>query len=200
MGMFDTLKSEYPLPGVPDEVLPTLEFQTKSLNRTLETLTIKADGRLVHDLSSYHRTAAKDEAIAQLEKIMAGQLPALSALENTTAQIPAHPSRLQRLSWLAKWSQLFQPTVDATDVLLPHTGIINFYYFPPSRKSRPQIDALEYYAYFKNGVLQAVIRSDPELDPDTSRAHLMASYQKGLLERGIPLSRASAVEAPAKRL
>lgn len=45
MGMFDTLKCEYPLPGNPPRVD---DFQTKCLDCVLDRYTITVDGRLIH--------------------------------------------------------------------------------------------------------------------------------------------------------
>ncbi len=43
MGVYDTIKSDYPLP---DPEYQDVEFQTKDLNRTLDRYRITADGRL----------------------------------------------------------------------------------------------------------------------------------------------------------
>ena len=48
MGLFDYVKVNYPLPGLPEE-LRNCQFQTKSFdNPYLETYVIEAGGRLLH--------------------------------------------------------------------------------------------------------------------------------------------------------
>jgi hypothetical protein len=46
MGMFDSIRCEYPLPGDPPADAAELEFQTKDLDCLLETFTITKDGLL----------------------------------------------------------------------------------------------------------------------------------------------------------
>ena len=45
MGMFDTIKCEYPLP---DLAMPNVEFQTKSFENVMDSYTITTAGRLIH--------------------------------------------------------------------------------------------------------------------------------------------------------
>jgi hypothetical protein len=55
MGMFDEIICDYPLPGEPPEFVrdPGHVFQTKSLDSTLDTYTITADGRLVPGMDTF---------------------------------------------------------------------------------------------------------------------------------------------------
>jgi hypothetical protein len=47
MGMFDTIICEYPLPGNPPDFVKGASFQTKDLDRTLNTFTLNSDGCLL---------------------------------------------------------------------------------------------------------------------------------------------------------
>ena len=52
MGLFDSVRCEYPLPGTPPACAAGAEFQTKDLNCYMLRYTITADGRLVEDSGS----------------------------------------------------------------------------------------------------------------------------------------------------
>lgn len=56
MGMFDTLKCEYPLP---EKEVQKDSFQTKSLDRLLDNYTITKDGKLILHRRRHYEAAAQ---------------------------------------------------------------------------------------------------------------------------------------------
>lgn len=54
MGMYDHIRCEVPLPGLPDP--SKMEFQTKDLECMLENYTINKDGRLIFHFKEYEAT------------------------------------------------------------------------------------------------------------------------------------------------
>ncbi len=57
MGMFDTIRCEYPLP---DCKFQERSFQTKSLERLLDEYTITKRGRLILHMHRHYQTKTKD--------------------------------------------------------------------------------------------------------------------------------------------
>jgi hypothetical protein len=60
MGMFDTLKCEYPLP---DKIVQKDSFQTKSLECLLDNYTISKRGKLVLHRQRHNETSVKEFTI-----------------------------------------------------------------------------------------------------------------------------------------
>jgi hypothetical protein len=56
MGMYDYVRCEYPLPGNPPECFKDECYQTKDLDCTLSTYTIRSDGRLASNVEDLHVT------------------------------------------------------------------------------------------------------------------------------------------------
>jgi hypothetical protein len=63
MGMYDTIRCDYPLPGNPPA---GLDWQTKSLECALDLYAITADGRLEHE--AYDTVDRSDPNAAGLER------------------------------------------------------------------------------------------------------------------------------------
>lgn len=61
MGMFDTIRCEYPLP---DEKVQNESFQTKSLDRLLDEYTITKRGRLILHKHQHYQSKKQDFEIA----------------------------------------------------------------------------------------------------------------------------------------
>jgi hypothetical protein len=59
MGMFDTIKCYFPLPGAPEEIQNS-SFQTKDLNNLLDNYTITYEGRLIHHSMEWNSVEEKD--------------------------------------------------------------------------------------------------------------------------------------------
>ena len=57
MGMFDTLKCEYPLP---DAIVQNDSFQTKTLECLLDDYTITKDGKLIQHRERHYQSSAQD--------------------------------------------------------------------------------------------------------------------------------------------
>lgn len=60
---------------------------------------------------------------------------------------------------------MLREVVDEENVLCPYTGVLYFYdYDPPSDKNGQRAQAVDYYAYFEQGQLQALIEVNPATD------------------------------------
>jgi len=59
MGMFDTIKCYFPLPGAPEEIQND-SFQTKDLENLLDNYTITYEGRLIHHSMEWYSVEEKD--------------------------------------------------------------------------------------------------------------------------------------------
>jgi hypothetical protein len=59
MGMFDTIRCYFPLPGAPEEIQNS-SFQTKSMENLLDNYTITYEGRLIHHSVEWYSVEEKD--------------------------------------------------------------------------------------------------------------------------------------------
>jgi hypothetical protein len=142
MGLYDTLKINYPLPDIPKSEIQMLEFQTKSLSSTMDNYTINEKGELIlHEVEW--------EEVPEEERPFYGK--------------PEWEHLLSKFVGSMK-------SIPIGDKLINYTGIINFYtnmsdggllvinFNENTINDKPAVDYgwIEFEAEFKNGILQNI--------------------------------------------
>lgn len=156
MSLFDFIHCQMPLPGFPEH--ESMDFQTKSLKRTMEHFTITEDGRLICDEYHYGFNAEYQ-----------------------------NPSQNPKNDPLDSLSNAMTQIIDTKDVLYPFTGVLHFYVYKPAslRDNGPDL-IFDYFSYFETGLLKKVIQTDPNISEEEGRNQVLLVYEKELLEQTMP--------------